>query len=303
MTPKLNTPAAPPRVLGTCEALRAAVREAREAGKTIGLVPTMGALHAGHLSLVEAATRQCDFTIVTIFVNPTQFAPHEDFSKYPRTLEADLAALAPLGADVVFAPASPAEIYAHGFATTLEVGGVAESLEGRSRPGHFAGVATVVLKLFNLSQADVAFFGAKDFQQALVVRQMVRDLNVPIEARVCPIVREADGLAMSSRNRYLDPHQRRQALVLSRSLRRAAELVAAGERDAATIVAAMREVFATAPDIRVEYIVVGDPETLAPLERIDHTALAAVAAQVGSTRLIDNQMLEPNEPRSHEPRP
>jgi pantoate--beta-alanine ligase len=287
---KINSPAAPPRLISTCDGLRAAVRQARAAGKTIGLVPTMGALHAGHLSLIEASCQQCDFTVVTVFVNPTQFAPHEDFNKYPRTLEADLAAMAGWPVDVVFTPSAD-EMYPAGHATHVEVGGVALPLEGAARPGHFSGVATIVLKLFNLAEPDAAFFGAKDFQQALVVRQMVRDLNLALEIRVGPTVREADGLAMSSRNRYLNAVERRQAVAIQRSLRRASELFAGGERSSAEILRGMREVLAAAPAVQPEYIAIVDADTLAPLEQIGTRALVAIAARVGNTRLIDNQML------------
>jgi pantoate--beta-alanine ligase len=272
--------------------LREAVRAARRQGKKIGLVPTMGALHAGHVSLVAASCRECQFTVVTIFVNPLQFAPHEDFNKYPRTLEADLKMLAAEPVDVVFAPERAEEIVNAAQATFVEVRGAAEPLEGASRPSHFRGVATIVLKLFNLAQPDVAYFGAKDFQQAAVIRQMVRDLNLDIEIRVMPIVRDPDGVAMSSRNRYLDPEARKQALALSHSLARAAELVAAGEREAEKIVAAMRAVFAESPKAVIDYIAIVDPETFAPVTRIEGRTLAAVAAKVGSTRLIDNRMLE-----------
>jgi pantoate--beta-alanine ligase len=288
----MNRPAAPRLITGIAE-LREAVRAARRQGKRIGLVPTMGALHAGHVSLVAASCRECQFTIVTIFVNPLQFAPHEDFNKYPRTLEADLKMLAGEPVDVVFAPDRAEDIVNSSQATFVEVRGAAEPLEGKSRPSHFRGVATIVLKLFNLAEPDVAYFGEKDFQQAAVIQQMVRDLNLDIEIRVMPIVRESDGLAMSSRNRYLDPEARKQALSLNRSLARAAELVAAGERHADKIVAAMRAVFATSPDVQLDYLVLVDPETFAPVTRIERPTLAAVAAKVGSTRLIDNRMLEP----------
>ncbi len=210
MTTSTSPTITAPRLLTRRDELREAVRAARRAGRTIGLVPTMGALHAGHVSLVEASCNECDFTIVTIFVNPLQFAPHEDFQRYPRTLEADLQSLAALPVDVVFAPTSADEVFPPGQSTFVEVHGVAEPLEGERRPGHFRGVATVVLKLFNMSEPDVAFFGAKDYQQVAVVRQMVRDFNLPIDVRVQPTVRDADGLALSSRNRYLSADERRQ---------------------------------------------------------------------------------------------
>jgi pantoate--beta-alanine ligase len=278
------------RLVTTREVLHSELAKARRAGRTIGLVPTMGALHAGHLSLAEASRLECDFTVATIFVNPTQFGPHDDFQRYPRTLDSDLDALASVGVDLVFAPEVP-EVYRPGHATHVEVRGPAEPLEGRFRPGHFRGVATVVLKLFNLVLPDRAYFGQKDFQQSLVIRRMVADLDLPIEVRVCPIVREPDGLAMSSRNAYLTAQQREEALVLHRSLRRAAELVAAGERDAKAVLDEAQKLFAAVPDVRIEYFTLVDPETLEDVERIDHKTLAAIAAVVGTTRLIDNLVI------------
>jgi pantoate--beta-alanine ligase len=280
-----------PNLVTSRDQLRQAIAAARRAGKSIGLAPTMGALHEGHLSLIDASRRECGFTVATIFVNPTQFGPNEDFQKYPRTLEADLEKLGARGTDLVFAPESVSELYQPGHATHVEMQGVALPLEGERRPGHFRGVATIVLKLFNLVQPDVAFFGRKDYQQSLVIRRMVADLDVPITIRVCPTVREADGLAMSSRNAYLSPTDRGRALVISRSLRRAAELVAAGERDAAIVLAQMQAIYATAPEVRIDYAVLVDPDTLAPVERIGGPTLAAIAAFVGSTRLIDNEIL------------
>jgi pantoate--beta-alanine ligase len=253
----------------------------------------MGALHAGHVSLVEASCDECDFTVVTIFVNPLQFAPHEDFQRYPRTLEADLQALAALPVDVVFAPTTAEEVFPPGQATFVEIHGVAEPLEGEKRPGHFRGVATVVLKLFNMSEPDVAFFGAKDYQQVAVVRQMVRDFNLPIDVRVQPTIRDIDGLALSSRNQYLTSDQRRQALALNRSLRTAADLVARGTRTVEAIRQAMQSVLATAPDLRLDYLAIVDPDTFAPATRVDRPTLVALAAFVGATRLIDNQVLVP----------
>ena len=279
-----------PDVVATRGALRAAIDAARVEGRSIGLVPTMGALHAGHLSLIEASRRECEFTVVTIFVNPAQFGPHEDFQKYPRTLEADLAAIGKVGADLVFAP-DVGEMYGPQHATSIDMHGVAEPLEGAARPDHFRGVATIVLKLFNLATPDRAYFGQKDFQQSLVIRRLVADLDLPVEVRVCPIVREADGLAMSSRNAYLSAAEREQSLTLSRSLRRAAELAAAGERDAATILAAMRELYRAAPGVRLEYLALANPDTLESVSRLTGPTLAAVAAFVGKTRLIDNQIL------------
>jgi pantoate--beta-alanine ligase len=282
--------AASPRVVTTVAELRPLLAAQRAAGKSIGLVPTMGALHVGHLSLVEASRRQCGFTVVTIFVNPTQFGPGEDFQKYPRMLEADLAALAGCGTDLIFAPATD-EVYRPGHATFVEMQGVALPLEGQRRPGHFRGVATVVLKLFNMVQPDAAFFGQKDYQQTRVIRQMVDDFDLRIRIEVCPIVREADGLAMSSRNVYLNATQRRQALVLSRSLSLAEELAAAGEQDAEFILARMQEEFVAEPEVRIDYIALVDPETLLDVKKIDAGTLAAIAAFVGTTRLIDNRLI------------
>jgi len=287
-------PNTPPKLTRTVDELRAALAEVRRAGKTVGLVPTMGALHEGHLSLVRASKVECDFTVVTIFVNPSQFAPTEDLDSYPRTFEADMQALTTCGAELVFAPADE-EVYCSGHDTWVEVGGVAEPLEGECRPAFFRGVATVVLKLFNMARADVAFFGQKDYQQAQVIKQMVRDLNVPIEIRVCPIVRAPDGLAMSSRNAYLSSEARVRALVLWRSLRLAQDLVAAGERDAKAITEKMREVILTVEDAQVNYVTLADPETLQPVSRITGPTVAALAVRIEGTRLIDNHILTPVE--------
>ncbi len=282
-----------PPVFTTLSALRAALAAARKAGKRIGLVPTMGALHEGHLSLVRAARAECDAVVVSIYVNPSQFGPNEDLAKYPRTLQADLDLLAGCGTDFVWAPAD-AEVYRPGHATWVEVGGVAEPLEGQCRPGHFRGVATIVLKLLNAVQPDVAYFGQKDYQQAAVIRRMAADLDVHVEIRVCPIVREEDGLALSSRNRYLSPSARGRATVLWQSLQLAAELVAGGQRRAAEIVRRMREVILTAEDARIDYVALVDPETLLPVETVAQPTLAALAVRIENTRLIDNCILTPN---------
>lgn len=248
----------------------------------------MGALHAGHLSLVEASRHEQGFTVVSIFVNPTQFGPGEDFERYPRPLADDLARLAAQGVDLVFAPPTT-EIYPPGSATLVDVGSVAEPLEGRFRPGHFRGVATVVLKLFVLIAPDAAYFGRKDYQQTLVVRRLAADFVLPLAIRVCPTVREPDGLALSSRNVYLSPAEREQALTLSQSLRLAKDLVRQGERDAARVLARIRELFAAQPEIHVDYLVLADGETLADVSHIDRRTVALVAARVGKTRLIDNE--------------
>jgi pantoate--beta-alanine ligase len=267
-----------------------AVTAWRRAGQSVGLVPTMGALHAGHLSLVQASKRDCDKTVVTVFVNPTQFAPHEDFERYPRDLDADLTTLRLLGVDAVFAPPRD-EMYPSGETTRIEVGRIAEPLEGQFRPGHFRGVATIVLKLFQAIPATNAYFGQKDYQQTLVVRRMVADLLVPIRIVVCPIVRESDGLAMSSRNAYLSPHERRQALVLSQSLGLAERLVGDGERDAGKILARMQKLFEEARVERIDYIALVSPDNLTPVDEICGPALAVIAAHIGKTRLIDNRLI------------
>lgn len=270
--------------------MRSLVREWQRAGKRVGFVPTMGALHEGHLSLVDVARQQCDAVVTSIFVNPTQFLPSEDLAKYPRTLEADLALLAARGVESVFAPSVEA-MYPTGYSTFVEPPQVAVPLEGHCRPGHFRGVATVVLKLFEIVPADAAFFGQKDYQQSLVVRRMVRDLDVPIEIVVCPTVREADGLALSSRNRYLSPDERRQALAVSRALRAAREEAARGERSAAALRAIMRDTLHAAGIERIDYVAIADPETLDEVATLKRPAMALIACHVGTTRLIDNQPL------------
>jgi pantoate--beta-alanine ligase len=262
----------------------------RSAGKRIGLVPTMGALHEGHLSLVHAARQSSDIVVATIFVNPTQFGPHEDFDKYPRTLDADLQALSAAGCDWVFVP-DREEMYPPGATTMIEPPAVASPLEGVFRPGHFRGVATIVLKLFNLIPASAAFFGLKDYQQCVVIGRMIRDLNIPIMNVVCHTVREPDGLALSSRNRYLSPAERQQALALSRALAEVQGMVRARERDAAKLRSAMRNILAAAGIERIDYATVADRETLAELDQIDRPAVALIACHVGTTRLIDNCLL------------
>jgi len=253
----------------------------------------MGALHEGHLSLVRAARAQCDAVFVSIFVNPTQFGPTEDLAKYPRQFERDCALLEKENVDIVFAP-SAEEMYPKGGSTWVTVEGLSDKLDGRSRPGHFRGVTTVVAKLFHGSEPDVAFFGQKDAAQVAVVRRMVRDLNFPVEIVVCPIVREPDGLAMSSRNAYVNPEERQRALVLQGSLRRVEEKFRAGERNAARLVAAAKQAIADEPQVRLDYFEIVDPDTLEALDQISRPALAAVAAYVGSTRLIDNVVLTPS---------
>jgi pantoate--beta-alanine ligase len=276
--------------LTSASELTALSRQARRSGKRIGFVPTMGALHKGHISLVRAARSRCDVMIASIFVNPTQFGPNEDFAKYPRSLEKDSAMLAAENTDYLFAPALE-EIYPAGASVWVDVVGLSDRLDGRSRPGHFRGVATVVAKLFNIVQPDLAFFGQKDAAQAAVIRKMVRDLRFDLEIVVCPIVREPNGLAMSSRNAYLSFEERKQATVLSRSLMRIQALSEAGERDASRLAAAGKRVMAEESSVRLDYYEIVNPDTLEPVLDTSHGALVAVAAYLGSTRLIDNVLL------------
>ncbi len=279
-----------PRVLTTIAELRTALSPCRRERKRIGLVPTMGALHAGHLSLVRASKAECDVTVVSIYVNPSQFGPHEDLTKYPRTLQADLEKLAACGTEFVMAPGD-AEVFRPGHATWVEVGAIAEPLEGRCRPGHFRGVATIVLKLLNMIQPDVAYFGQKDYQQAAVIRRLVADLDVAVEIRVCPIIREPDGLAMSSRNGYLSAAARQRATVLWQSLELAGQFVARGERDAAVIVRQMTERILAA-GATIDYVALVDPDSLAAVGRISGPTLAVLAVKLDGTRLIDNAIFE-----------
>ncbi|MDB5461621.1 MAG: pantoate--beta-alanine ligase [Phenylobacterium sp.] len=268
----------------------AQMRAARPGAGDLGLVPTMGYLHAGHLSLVERAKAECGAVAVSIFVNPTQFGPGEDLSRYPRDLPRDLGMLEAAGVDLVFAP-EPSEIYPPGFATEIRVGGVTDVLEGAVRPGHFAGVATVVAKLFNIVQPTRAYFGQKDAQQSVVIRKLVADLDLPVEIVVAPTVREADGLALSSRNSYLTPEQRAAAPAIFRALTAARVLFEGGERDAEAVRQAMRATIAAEPDMRIDYVSVADPETLRELSTVDRAALASMAVRLGATRLIDNLLL------------
>ncbi len=276
-----------PRLIRTVDELRAVVASERQLGNRIGLVPTMGALHEGHLSLAKISNQECNTTIVTIFINPQQFAPHEDLDKYPRTIERDLDLLAKLHVPFVFAPTED-QIYPPGFSTFVDPPSVALPMEGESRPHHFRGVATVVLKLFHLVPADAAYFGQKDYQQSLVIRRMVEDLGFPITIRICPIIRERDGLAMSSRNRYLSPEERGQALAISRALDTGRLLVEAGERDVDRLRNTLRSVLGHAGISQIDYVQVVHPETLDELDQIGDAAIALIAAHVGKTRLIDN---------------
>ncbi len=259
-------------------------------GKRIGLVPTMGALHEGHLSLVRSARTQSDVVAVSLFVNPLQFGPNEDLAKYPRAFDRDRQLLEAEKVDLLFAPSSE-EMYPQGATTYVTVEGLSEKLDGRSRPGHFRGVTTVVAKLFHIVEPDLAFFGQKDAAQVAIISRMVRDLNFPVRVVVCPIVREKDGLAMSSRNAYLDSRQRTQALVLYRSLTRVQTLADTGERDATKLIEAGKQVMAEEPGVQLDYFEIVNPATLDPVSDISQGALVAVAAYLGSTRLIDNAVL------------
>lgn len=266
------------------------VSQWRAAGQKIGVVPTMGALHAGHLSLVKAARVDCDRVIATIFVNPTQFAPTEDLAKYPRTLGEDLELLAAEGVDAVLVPKEE-EIYPPGFSTYVEPPAVARGWEGAARPTHFRGVATVVLKLLNMTRADICYLGQKDFQQVAVVRKMVADLNVPCEIRMCPTVRDPDGLAMSSRNRYLSPAERKIGLSLSGTLFAAERMIRDGEGDGAKLSAWMHERLREAGVSHIDYALVANPDTLEPVREFALPVVLLVAAKVGTTRLLDNLLV------------
>lgn len=278
---------ASPTIVRTGEDIRQVVRHAQRDGRRVGVVPTMGALHPGHLSLVDAAREQCDLVVVTVFVNPTQFAPHEDYERYPRELDTDAAKLAQHGCDYIFAP-SVEEMYPTGYETSVNVGSVALPYEGERRPTHFAGVATVVLKLLTLVPADAAFFGRKDYQQTLVVGRMIRDLNVPTELVVCPTVREPDGLAMSSRNAYLKENQRQRAAALHASMQLARQMVERGEQDVATLRGAMEAHLAEVGGIDVDYIAFVRAGTVEPVGMVAGPTTILIAARVGQTRLIDN---------------
>jgi pantoate--beta-alanine ligase len=278
-------------VCSTIEQARSLSRTEQAAGKRCGLVPTMGALHEGHLSLVRAAKRQTDFVAVSIFVNPLQFGPSEDFSKYPRSFERDRDLLQREGVDLIFAP-SVSEMYPQEGVTYVTVDGLSERLDGKSRPGHFRGVTTVVAKLFHILEPDVAFFGQKDAAQLAIIRRMVQDLDMPVEIVGCPIVREPDGLAMSSRNAYLNAEQRQQATVLHRSLMKISTLFHQGERNAPRLIATGGQVLQGEPAVRLDYLEVVEPNTLEPVPTIQESALVAVAAYVGTTRLIDNVLLQ-----------
>jgi len=286
-----SVPPNPLETIHTIEWMKQVSRQARAEGRSTGLVPTMGALHAGHMSLVRAALAECQPVIASIFVNPTQFGPSEDFQKYPRTFEADSKKLEDAGVDYLFAP-DASEIYPPGFRTWVNVEGLSERLDGRVRKGHFRGVATVVLKLLEIVQPRKAFFGRKDAQQARIIRQMARDLHLDSEIVVCPIVREPDGLAMSSRNAYLNPEERRAATILFRALDGARASISRGERDALRLTAAMRETLRSEPLADPDYVELVDEETLEPVTRLRGECLAMLSVRIGATRLIDNLLIE-----------
>lgn len=277
-------------ILKTIAETQSACAHMRGEGRIVGLVPTMGALHEGHLSLARAARKDCDVVAVSIFVNPTQFGPNEDFSRYPRTFDGDCALLEREGVDLVFAP-TVEEMYPSGASSFVLVDGVSDRLDGASRPGHFRGVTTVVSKLFHIAMPHKAFFGQKDAAQVAVLRKMARDLNCPVQLVVCPIVREPDGLALSSRNRYLSAEERRQALVLHRALLKAKEAAVSGEKSSQRLIEIAREEFAQEPSVRIDYIAVVNPDTLEDVPTVNGGALVVVAAFVGTTRLIDNTLL------------
>jgi pantoate--beta-alanine ligase len=275
----------------TIESVRHLVKAARNAGRKIGFVPTMGALHIGHVSLIEAAKKKCDFVVVSIFVNPTQFGPKEDFKKYPRPFKADLNICRKAGVDVVFVP-TPKAMYPGENLTWVDVEKLSEPLCGKFRPGHFHGVATICAKLFNIVAPDFAFFGQKDAQQAIVIKKMVADLNMPLEIVVCPTVREKNGLAMSSRNQYLTPQQKKDAAYIYKSLQKCRQMIKQGVKDTGKIKSQMRKMIRQIPSIEIQYISIVDAETLQNIDRVAGKVLAAVAVKIGPTRLIDNILTE-----------
>ncbi len=279
-----------PAVVRFREEARDLCRIARYGGRKTGVVMTMGALHEGHLSLVRACNASCDFTAVTLFVNPTQFGPHEDFERYPRQMEQDLHSLRSLDVDLVFAPAV-SEIYRPGHSTFVEPPEIAHTLEGVCRPGHFRGVTTVVLKLLQILPVDEAYFGHKDYQQAKVIERMAEELDLPVLIKICPTVRDEDGLAMSSRNSYLSASERKQAIAISQALGHAAKMVKEGEQRSGVVMSCMRQILATAGIHDIDYIAIADAESLIQSSEISTNAIALIAARVGKTRLIDNRIL------------
>jgi pantoate--beta-alanine ligase len=288
-----NAPRLSMETIHTIDWMKQVARDARSNARTLGLVPTMGALHEGHFSLIREARGQCSPVVVSIFVNPKQFGPSEDFQKYPRSLEADRAALENLGVDYLFAP-TPEEMYPSGFRTSVAVDGLSDLFEGRSRPGHFRGVSTVVLKLFEIVQPSIAFFGRKDAQQARILRQMATDLNLDAQLAICPIVRESDGLALSSRNCYLSTADRRAATSLYRSLEAVRAAIAAREIDALRLLTAARRVLSAEPAVKLDYAEIVDADSFEPVAALRRTCYVLLAAFVGSTRLIDNALIEPD---------
>ena len=278
----------------TIQSVRSLIKEARDNGKIIGLVPTMGALHVGHISLIEEAKKKCDYVVVSIFVNPTQFVPGEDFEEYPRPFKADLDICHKAGVDVVFAP-SPEEMYPEENITWVNVEKITEPLCGQFRPGHFQGVTTVCSKLFNIVAPDIAFFGQKDAQQAIVIKRMVADLNMPLEIALCPTVREFNGLAVSSRNKYLSEEQKKDAANIYKSLQKCHQMIDNGVKDASEIIDEMRNILKQVPSIEIEYISIVDADTLQNIDLITGKVLIAVAVRIGPARLIDNILLDRDE--------
>ena len=275
------------RVIRNIIDMQRMARNLKKSGKSVGFVPTMGALHAGHLSLISRARKENDIVITSIFVNPTQFGPNEDFKRYPRNLKADAFLCKKEGVDIIFYP--PAEqIYPKGYRTYIHVEKLCDVLCGKFRPGHFQGVATIVTKLFNIVQPDIAYFGQKDAQQAIIIQQMTRDLNMPVRIRVMPIIRERDGLALSSRNNYLTAEQREDAVVLSEALRKAKTMIKPGVIDSAEIIRAMRKIIQNRETAQIQYIEIVDLDELKPVKKIQDTVLVALAVWFGKTRLIDN---------------
>lgn len=279
------------KVAKTIESVRHLVKNARKAGGKVGFVPTMGALHTGHISLIETAKKKCDFVVVSIFVNPTQFGPGEDFNRYPRPIKADLNICKKAGVDVVFVP-SVRQMYPAENFTWVAVEKLTEPLCGRFRPGHFRGVTTVCAKLFNIVAPDVAYFGQKDAQQAIVIKRMVADLNMPLKIVVCPTIREPNGLALSSRNQYLTERQKKDAANIYKSLRTCRNLIDAGTTNTRQIIAEMQKILQRIPSAEIEYISIVDADTLESIDKIAGQVLAAVAVRIGTTRLIDNILID-----------
>lgn len=282
------------KVAETIQSVRTLVKAARDNGKTIALVPTMGALHIGHVSLIEAAVKKCDFVVVSIFVNPTQFCPGEDFDSYPRPIESDLEICKKAGVDVVFAP-NPNEMYPDVNLTWVNVEKLTAPLCGQFRSIHFQGVTTVCTKLFNITAPDFAFFGQKDAQQSIVIKRMVADLNMPLKIVICPTVRESDGLAISSRNKYLTAQQRKDAVLIYKSLQKCRDNVKAGMKEAKTIISQMRTILSESQAIEIQYVSIVDVETLLDIDEIAGTVLVAIAVKIGQCRLIDNIIIDANE--------